>query len=217
LKLHLILLGAPGSGKGTQAAVIAEKTGWKHLSTGDMLREAVAKGTGLGKTAQDYMQKGALVPDELVIAMLVERLAQPDAGQGFVLDGFPRNLAQAKALDAALEAQDKKIDLALNIDVPDEELVRRLSGRWLCRNCGAIYHEESSPPQIAGKCDRCGHDLYQRDDDKPETVRARLEQQKPPADLIAHYRAQGKLLDINGLQPVENVTAAVLEAIGVPR
>lgn len=210
--MHLIFLGSPGSGKGTQASVIATKNGWKHLSTGDMLREAVAQGTELGKTAQEYMQRGALVPDALVIDMLVERLRQPDAQVGFVLDGFPRNLAQAEALDAALGA-DEKIDLALFIDVPDEELIRRLSGRWLCRNCGAIYHEESSPPRVAGKCDRCGHDLYQRDDDKPETVRARLEMQRTPADLVAHYRKQGKLADVDGTKPVDDVTAAILRAI----
>jgi len=144
--------------------------------------------------------------------MLVQRLGQADARAGFVLDGFPRNLPQAKALDEAL-GKDDAIDLALYILVPDEELVRRLGGRWLCGNCGAIYHEVSSPPRVVGKCDRCGHDLYQRDDDKPETVRARLEQQKPPAELVAHYRDQGKLVDIDGTKGVDEVTAAILEKI----
>jgi len=211
--LHLILLGAPGTGKGTQANILAERKGWLHVSTGDMLREAGAAGTVLGRTAKKYMDEGALVPDELVIRMLVERIGGPDAAAGFVLDGFPRNLAQAVALDEALAKASKAIDLALNITAPDDELVRRLGGRWLCRGCGAIYQEASSPPRVAGKCDRCGGELYQRDDDKPETVRARLERQKPPAALLAHYRDGGKLIDVNGLQPVEKVTEALLRAV----
>ena len=159
------------------------------------------------------MDRGALVPDELVIEMLVERIAEPDAEAGFVLDGFPRNLTQAKALDEALAREDKTIDMALNISVPDEELVKRLGGRWLCRNCGAIYHEVTNPPATAGKCDKCGGELYQRDDDKPETVRARLEQQKPPADLLEHYREGGKLIDINGQQTVDSVTEDLVAAV----
>jgi adenylate kinase len=213
--MHLILLGPPGSGKGTQAQIVAKRLGGLHVSTGDMLRAAVAEGTPLGKTAKEYMDRGALVPDELVIAMLIERIGAPDAAAGFVLDGFPRNLAQAVALDKALTGAGKKIDLAIHIGVPDDELVRRLSGRWLCRNCGAIYQQDSNPPKIAGKCDNCGGELYQRDDDKPETVRARLAAQKPPADLLAHYRDSGRFVDIDGQQPVDTVTAALLEAVGV--
>ncbi|HXH22712.1 MAG TPA: adenylate kinase [Dehalococcoidia bacterium] len=211
--MYVVLLGAPGTGKGTQAVIIAEKYGWPHISTGDMLREHVAKGTELGAKAKGYMDAGALVPDALVIEMLVDRLRRPDAASGFVLDGFPRNLAQAQALDRALSEAGKAIDLALNITVPDDELVKRLSSRWLCRSCGAIYNENVSPPKVAGKCDKCGGELYQRDDDKPETVRARLQQQKPPAELIEHYRAQRKLVDIDGMQPVEAVTAAIAAAI----
>ncbi len=211
--MYVILLGAPGTGKGTQANVLAERFGWPHISTGDMLREAVAAGTELGATAKRYMDEGALVPDELVIRMLIERISQPDAAQGFVLDGFPRNLAQALALDDALSKTGKSLDLALNITAPDEELVRRLGGRWLCRNCGAIYQEWTSPPSVAGKCDKCGGELHQRDDDKPETVRARLEKQKPPENLIAHYRDQRKLKDIDGMQPVEDVTADLLREV----
>jgi len=211
--LYLILLGAPGSGKGTQAKVLAERFNWLHLSTGDMLREAVAAGTELGKTAKGFMDSGSLVPDELVIAMLVERIGQPDAVEGFVLDGFPRNLPQAKALDEALTAAGKSIDLALEISVPDEDLVKRLGGRWICRDCGAIYHELFSPPSVAGKCDKCGGELYQRDDDTPETVRSRLEKQRPPADMIEHYRNSGHLKVIDGTQDVSKVTEDLIQAI----
>jgi len=212
--LHLILLGAPGTGKGTQAHILAERYSWLHVSTGDMLRANVAEGTDLGRQAKEYMDRGALVPDELVIDMLVDRIGQADAEAGFVLDGFPRNLAQAEALDAALAREDRAIDLALNITVPDDELVKRLGGRWLCRSCGAIYHEVTSPPKNAGRCDKCGGELYQRDDDRPETVRNRLQQQKPPAEMIEHYRSGGKLVDIDGLQPVEKVTEDLTAAVG---
>ena len=212
--MHLILLGAPGTGKGTQAHVLADRFGWLHVSTWDMLRAAVAGGSELGRRAKEYMERGALVPDGLVIDMLVDRISQPDAESGFVLDGFPRNFAQAEALDAALARDDKTIDLALNIGVPDEELVKRLGGRWLCRNCGAIYHEITNPPDVAGKCNNCGGELYQRQDDRPETVRARLEQQKPPAALLDHYRGAGKLVDIDGQQTVEKVTEDLVEAVG---
>jgi adenylate kinase len=204
--VFLILLGAPGTGKGTQAHLLAEKEGWLHVSTGDMLREAVANQTGLGVEAKKYMDQGALVPDELVIGMLVERIGKPDAQSGLILDGFPRNLAQAKALDEALTNAGRGVDLAVNIAVPDEELVRRLSGRWMCRNCGAIYNEATGLPE---KCERCGRELYQREDDKPATVRSRLEKQKPPADMIDHYREAGRLVDIDGEQDVDRVTAQI--------
>jgi adenylate kinase len=211
--VHLILLGAPGTGKGTQAKILAERYNWLHVSTGDMLRANIAQGTDLGAKAKEFMDRGALVPDELVIDMLVKRINEADAADGFVLDGFPRNLNQAQALDEALAADGKTIDMALNISVPDEDLVKRLSGRWLCRNCGAIYHEVTNPPATAGKCDNCGGELYQRDDDKPETVRARLEQQKPPADMIEHYREGGKLIDIDGQKTVEHVTEELVAAV----
>lgn len=212
--MHLILLGAPGTGKGTQAHILAERYSWLHVSTGDMLRANVANGTELGTKAKEFMDRGALVPDELVIDMLVDRISQSDAEAGFVLDGFPRNLAQAQALDAALERSGRVIDIALQITVPDDELVKRLGGRWLCRGCGAIYHEVTNPPQTAGRCDKCGGELYQRDDDRPETVRNRLEQQKPPAEMVDHYRQAGKLVDIDGLQPVEKVTEDLVAAVG---
>lgn len=205
----LILLGSPGTGKGTQAKILAEKKGWLHVSTGDMLREAVTKKTMLGEAAKKYMDQGALVPDTLVIDMLVERIKQPDAQDGLILDGFPRNLPQALALDESLAKNGKVVDLALNIAVPDEDLVKRLSSRWLCRNCGAPYNEMSGLPK-GKKCTRCGGELYQRDDDKPETAAARLQNQKPPPDMMSHYRLNGKLVDVNGMQPVEKVTAQML-------
>lgn len=212
--MHLILLGAPGTGKGTQAHILADRYSWLHVSTGDMLRANVAGGTELGRKAKEYMDRGALVPDELVIDMLVDRISQPDAAAGFVLDGFPRNLAQAIALDEALDAQGKSIDISLNINVPDDELVMRLGGRWLCRACGAIYHEVTNPSRVSGRCDKCGGELYQRDDDRPDTVRNRLQQQKPPAEMVQHYRDAGKLVDIDGLQDVGKVTADLIAAVG---
>jgi adenylate kinase len=199
----LILLGAPGTGKGTQAHLLAEKEGWLHVSTGDMLREAVANQTPLGVEAKKFMDQGALVTDELVIGMLIERISKPDAQEGLILDGFPRNLAQAKALDDALKAAGGSVDVAISITAPDDELVSRLSGRWMCRNCGAIYNVSTGKPD---KCTNCGGELYQREDDKPETVRSRLEKQKPPAEMIEHYRAQGRLAEIDGMQDVDAVT-----------
>jgi adenylate kinase len=211
--MYLILLGAPGTGKGTQAKVLAKKRGWLHLATGEMLRENVANETELGKAAKTYMEKGALVPDNLVIEMLVERIGRKDAGFGFVLDGFPRTLAQAQALDQALEGDGKSVDLAVYFSVPDEEILRRLSGRWLCPNCGAIYQETTNAPKVEGVCDRCGHKLEQRLDDAPETVRSRLQNQKPPPEMLAHYRGQAKLTEIEGTKSVEQVTEALLQAV----
>ena len=210
--MYLILLGAPGTGKGTQAKILAGRYSWLHLSTGDMLREAVAAGTKLGRDARAYMDRGELVPDVLVIRMLVDRIGRPDAGEGFVLDGFPRNLAQAKALDASLLEKGKAIDLALNVVVPDEELLRRLAGRWLCRDCGAIYSDKN-PQRTPGRCDNCGGELYQREDDRPEMAKTRLELQRPPPDLIQHYADRQRLVEINGSQSVEAVTAEMIRAI----
>jgi adenylate kinase len=211
--LHLVLLGSPGTGKGTQANVLKEKYGWLHVSTGDLLRDARANATELGKEAAAYMDAGKLVPNELVIGILLERIGRPDATAGFILDGFPRNLVQAEALDEALAAHGESIDLALSFVVADDELVRRLGGRWICPNCGAIYQESSRPPKEAGKCDVCGAQLTQRDDDKPETVRARIEAQRTPADLIGHYRGTGKLVEVDGAQDLAKVTADVVGAV----
>jgi adenylate kinase len=206
--LILILLGAPGTGKGTQAKLLAEKRGWLHLSTGDMLRENVARQTELGRQAKSYMDSGNLVPDGLIIDMLLDRIARPDVEAGLILDGFPRTLPQAAALDEALAGQGKAVDLAINVTAPDEELVRRLSSRWLCRSCGHIAGSKLA------KCPNCGgSDFFQRDDDKPEQVRTRLQTMKPPAEMLAHYGNAGKLREVNGMQPIERVTEDLLKAI----
>lgn len=211
--MYIVLLGPPGAGKGTQAQRIAAATGLVHISTGDMFREHVRNNTELGQLANQYMSRGELVPDEVTIKMLLERISRDDATAGAMFDGFPRNAVQAKALDEALVARGAKVDRALLITVSDEELVARLGGRWICRNCGRLYHERNDPPKQPGICDACGGELYQRDDDRPEVVRARLEKQKPPADLIEHYRNAGVLREIDGERSLDEVTAALLEAI----
>jgi adenylate kinase len=213
--MFIVLLGPPGAGKGTQAQRIAEATKLLHISTGDMFRENVKNETELGRLAKTFMDKGELVPDDVTIRMLLERISRADAAAGAMFDGFPRNVVQAAALDQALAAKGSKIDLALLISVRDEELISRLGGRWICRNCGKLYHEKNDPPRAAGVCDACGGELYQRDDDKPAVVSARLEKQKPPADLIGHYRDAGSLREIDGEQTLDAVTAALLAAIGV--
>ena len=211
--MYIVLLGPPGAGKGTQAQRIASATTLVHISTGDMFRENVKNQTELGKLANEYMSKGELVPDEVTINMLLERISRDDARTGAMFDGFPRNVAQAHALDEALRANGARIDHALLISVADDELIARLGGRWICRNCGKLYHERNDPPAKAGLCDACGGELYQREDDRPGVVRARLEKQKPPATLIEHYRAAGVLTEIDGQRPLDDVTAALLGAI----
>lgn len=211
--MFIVLLGPPGAGKGTQAQRIAAETGLLHVSTGDMFRENVKNQTELGKLAASYMDKGELVPDDVTIRMLLERISRPDAAEGVMFDGFPRNVVQAAALDEALAAGGNQIDRALLIQVDDEELVARLGGRWICRNCGRLYHERNDPPKVPGRCDVCGGELYQREDDRPEVVRTRLEKQKPPAGLIDHYRQAGVLREIDGEQSLDDVTHHLLEAI----
>jgi adenylate kinase len=211
--VYVVLLGPPGTGKGTQAKLIAEKLGLAHVSTGDIFREHVAAGTPLGQQVKAYMDRGELVPDHLTIRMLQERIKQPDARPGAVLDGYPRTLEQAEALDAALERENRSTNLALQLVASDDELVRRLSGRWLCPNCGEIYHERSRPPKHAGICDACGSTLSQRDDDRPEVVRERLRKQRPAPSLLEHYRRQGRLRDIDAERTMEAVTSDILEAI----
>lgn len=205
--MYVILLGLPGAGKGTQAARLKAQTGLAHVTTGELFRENIRLGTELGRKAQPFVESGRLVPDEITIGMLLDRIRQPDCARGCMLDGFPRNLEQARALDAALAADGKRIDKAVYIRVPTEELVSRLAGRWNCRGCGAVYHEVNQPPRAAGVCDNCGAQLYQREDDKPQVVRTRLqvnvEQLEP---LLAYYRGQGKLLEIDGLRDVDAVT-----------
>ncbi len=204
--MNLILLGAPGAGKGTQAKLIVEKYGIPQISTGDMLREAVAKGTELGKKAKEYMDKGELVPDEIVIGIVKERLQQPDCEKGFILDGFPRTLKQAEELDKMLEELGKKIDAVINVSVPEEEVVKRIVNRRTCKNCGAVYHLIYNPPKEEGKCDKCGGELYQRDDDKEETVRARYKVYKEQTEpLIEYYSKKGLLYNVDGTKSIEEV------------
>lgn len=211
--MNLILLGPPGAGKGTQAINLAKKLGAAHIATGDMFRQAIASGTPVGKKAKEYLDKGALVPDEITIQMLLERLEQPDCKNGFILDGFPRNMSQAEALDKALRDRNSTIDWALLIEVRDEELTKRLTGRWICRACQTPYNLKSSPPKVAGKCDRCGGDIYQRDDDKEAVIANRLkvyrEQSLP---LINYYEPSGRLKRVNGEQAIDKVEKDLLEA-----
>ena len=212
--MYVILFGAPGAGKGTQAVILAEKTGSVHITTGELFRAAIRQETELGKQAKPYYDRGQLVPDHLTIAMLLERLSQGDCARGCLLDGFPRTLEQATALDEALAREDKAIDKVVYIQVPQNELLSRLSGRWNCRQCGSVYHQRFQPPRQAGRCDQCGGELYQRDDDRPETVRKRLEvyfQQTAP--LIDYYRAKGKLVEIDGDKSVEEVAEGLLAAV----
>jgi len=212
--VYIVLLGAPGAGKGTQAAVIARETGAVSIATGDLFRQALARGTELGKQAQAYMEKGLLVPDEITIRMLEDRMAAPDTGSGVILDGFPRNLAQAGALDRTLQKQSRAIDRVVYIKVPEEELLRRLSGRWVCRNCQSPYHEVDSPPRVAGRCDRCGGELYQRPDDRRDTVKKRLQVYfAETAPVIDYYRQAGKLLTVDGTGSAAEVSRRIIAAL----
>jgi adenylate kinase len=208
--LYVVLLGLPGAGKGTQAALLKDETGLPHVTTGELFRENIRLGTDLGKKAQPFVESGRLVPDEITIGMLLDRISQPDCAQGCMLDGFPRNLEQARALDEALSGQGKRIDRAIYISVATDELVRRLAGRWSCPNCGAVYNETSRPPRKAGVCDNCGSQLEQRKDDRPEAVRTRLDVNlKNLEPLLDYYREQGKLCEAPGEADVEAVTRAV--------
>lgn len=211
---RLILLGAPGSGKGTQAQGIAKLLTVPHVATGDLFRQHQARGTELGKLAQGYMERGELVPDEVTVQMLLGRIAEPDCGRGYILDGFPRTLAQARALDAALAPRDQQVDKALYIEVSEEELLRRLGGRWICRVCQAPYHEITAPPKVSGRCDKDGGELYQRADDSRETARRRLEvyfQQTAP--LLDYYRGSGKLVSVNGEGAIDDVGRRLRQAL----
>ena len=210
----LVLLGAPGAGKGTQAAVLRERLGIPHIASGELFRAAVRDASPVGLEAQRYMERGQLVPDEITVRMLLERLARDDAAGGAILDGFPRNRPQAEALDAALAERGSEVDRALLIDVPSEELVRRLSGRWICEASGHPYNEVSHPPRVAGICDLDGSPLIQREDDRTETVRARLAQQLGAlGDVVDHYRERGILRTVDGTRSIEEVSAALLAAV----
>lgn len=213
--MKIIMLGAPGAGKGTQAKQIADKYSIPHISTGDIFRANIKNGTELGNKAKTYMDQGLLVPDELVVELVVDRIQQDDCKNGFVLDGFPRTIPQAEALDAALEEINEKIDYALDVNVPDENIIKRMSGRRACLNCGATYHIVSIPTKVEGICDRCGNEVVLRDDDKPETVKKRLEvyhEQTQP--LIEYYRKQNILRTIDGVQPMETVFSTIVEILG---
>ena len=215
VNMKIIMLGAPGAGKGTQAKMIAEKYGLPHISTGDIFRANIKNGTELGKEAKEYMDKGLLVPDELTVRLLLDRVAQDDCKNGYVLDGFPRTIPQAEVLDEKLSELGEKVDYAINVDVPDENIVNRMSGRRACLNCGATYHIVSIPPKKEGICDVCASALVLRDDDKPETVQNRLkvyhDQTQP---LINFYEKKGVLRSVDGTLPMEEVFTAITKILG---
>lgn len=212
--MYIVFLGVPGAGKGTQADIVAQKLNLVHIATGDLFRQAMEKGTRLGKKAKSYMQKGELVPDEITIGMVLERISAPDCKDGVIFDGFPRNLRQAEALDKALAQQGKAIDEAVHIHVPEKELIQRLSGRWTCRQCQAMYHATNSPPKVWGKCDKCGGDLYQRPDDTIETIKKRLQVYfAETAPLIDYYARAGKLIDVDGEGGVDEVGKRIVFAL----
>ncbi len=212
--MYVILLGAPGAGKGTQVSNIAANLNLVQMSTGDLFRQAAAEGTELGKQAQAYMKEGKLVPDEITIKMVMDKLAVVDKKNGIVFDGFPRTLKQAEALDKALKETNKKIDRVVYIKVGEEELLTRLSGRWICRQCQTPYHSVSSPPKVAGKCDKCGGELYQRTDDQPATVKNRLKVYfAETAPLIDYYLKAGKLLEIDGEGDIEEISRRLIASL----
>lgn len=211
----IVLLGAPGAGKGTQAAFLAQRYDIPHVSTGDLFRSAVRDGSPIGQEARRFMERGQLVPDEITIRMLLGRLAEPDAARGAILDGFPRNRPQAEALDTALAEHGSRVDRALGIEVPVDELVRRLSGRWICRAEGHPYNEQTNPPARPGVCDLDGSQLFQRADDQPETIRVRLSQQLSSLEeVVEHYRRRDVLEVIDGMRPIDEVSDALVAAIG---
>ncbi|MBQ1688591.1 MAG: adenylate kinase [Lachnospiraceae bacterium] len=214
--MKIIMLGAPGAGKGTQAKKIAEKYAIPHISTGDIFRANIKEGTELGKKAKAYMDKGELVPDELVCDLVVDRISQADAKNGYVLDGFPRTIPQAEALDAALEKINEKVDFAIDVDVPDDNIINRMSGRRACVSCGGTYHVEFNPTKVEGVCDACGGKLILRDDDQPETVKNRLEvyhaQTQP---LIAYYTEKNILKTVDGTQDMAKVFTDIVGILEV--
>lgn len=213
----IVLLGAPGSGKGTQAEILRERLGIPHIATGDLFREALRQGTLIGREARRYMDRGQLVPDDITIRMLLERLDEPDAVKGAILDGFPRTQAQAEALDVALAERGAKVDRALLIEVPAEDLIRRMAGRWICEKAGHVYHETANPPRVPGRCDIDGSRLVQRADDEVDTVRARFAKQLGAlAEVIDHYRARGVLRAVDGRRPIHDVTTALLAELDPP-
>jgi len=215
--VYIIFLGAPGAGKGTQAAIVAQELVLVHIASGDLFRQALEQGTELGIQAKSYMEKGMLVPDAITIRMVLERILAPDCEPGVILDGFPRNLEQATALDKALLEQGKAIDKVVYIKVSQQELLNRLSGRWVCRQCQTPYHAINSPPKAGGKCDNCGGELYQRPDDTVETVKKRLEIYfAQTAPLIDYYTQADKLLEVDGEGSVNEVGRRIVTALVKP-
>ena len=215
MNMKIIMLGAPGAGKGTQAKMIAEKYSVPHVSTGDIFRANIKNGTELGMEAKKYMDQGLLVPDELTVKILLDRVAQEDCKNGYVLDGFPRTIPQAEVLEKALTEINDKIDYAVNVDVPDENIIRRMGGRRACLSCGATYHIEHIPPKQEGVCDTCGKELVLRDDDKPETVKNRLDvYHKQTQPLIDFYEAKGILRSVDGTVDMKDVFAAIVAILG---
>nr|5G3Z_A Chain A, ADENYLATE KINSE [synthetic construct] len=213
--MNLVLMGLPGAGKGTQAEKIVEKYGIPHISTGDMFRAAIKEGTELGLKAKSFMDKGELVPDEVTIGIVRERLSKDDCKKGFLLDGFPRTVAQAEALDNILKELGKKLDYVINIEVPKEELMERLTGRRICKTCGATYHLIFNPPKVEGVCDKCGGELYQRADDNEETVANRLDvNMKQTQPLLDFYEEKGYLRNIDGQQDINKVFADIDALLG---
>jgi len=214
--MNLIFLGPPGSGKGTQAKLLSERLGMLHLSTGDILREAVREGTPLGREAKRYMDEGKLVPDEVVIGIVKEWLVSKGVERGVIFDGFPRTVAQAEALDRMMKELGQKIDWVIDIDVSEAEVLKRLSGRRTCKNCGAMYHLVFNPPRVNGICDKCGGELYQRDDDKEETIKLRLKVYKEQTEpLKEYYKKLGIMKSIVGEGGIEEIQKEILKAIGV--
>lgn len=212
--LNIVLMGLPGAGKGTQAARLVEILGIPHISTGDMFRAAVNEETPLGLEAKSYMDQGQLVPDRVTIGIVRERLGKDDCANGFLLDGFPRTVPQAEALDQLLEEMERKLDHVIYIEVEEDELLKRLTGRFMCRTCGSTYHRIFAPPQQEGICDRCGGELYQRNDDKEETVANRLKiNMEQMGHLLQYYESTGKLHRIQGKRPIDEVTKTILTEV----
>jgi adenylate kinase len=212
--VQVVLMGPPGAGKGTQAGTVADLVGVTHVASGDLFREAVKSNSEKGQRAKEYMDRGELVPDALTVAMVMERLSEPDCRTGFILDGFPRNLGQARALDEMLERQGRRIDRVVNIEVPRATLLARLSGRWLCRTCHTSYHTLFSPPSFPGVCDRCGGELYQRVDDQEDTARRRLDVYfKETVPVLEYYRSHGVLTEVDGNRAIGEVTGALRDAL----